>query len=674
MNIDIYTYLILYILYLLTGCYIFTKYKDADINNLFYDFFKTHSNKIVRFTIGIFISFILIIVLLILFHLWPILYVIRLYNERDSKLKDQLKQKRYYKRQEERERKYKGFNLDLFNPIIIERNDSVSEEISKEFPTNTILFVSEKPNVFVESFFKKNLEEIKIRFLESHPNGNKYNFIIPDGTIWDNYTYNVLEKKLAYNFPSLRNIDGVLKLLKKSSIYDFTTNLCEDLQMEFSMKPGLFRVVNSSGSNYTSIRFSYVELPIDSEANLDKALWYYLFNLKEKGSDVFFKKFSQSEYEKYLVKGNQSHKLADIRFDYHAHKLSKEIKDKIDALKFLGYENILVKSILNNIKGYEIKKKERPDNPFGKKISSIVITQNFKIYLPDYNNIEIKFPALSKALYLLFLRHPEGIILKHLSDHKSELLKIYQAISLRISYSEAIASVEDMINPLSNSVNEKASRIKSAFVKLFSEDIARYYYITGKRGNKKAITLKRSLVDWRNNELDWPFKESKTIKKSEKEEQKINKKYSHALELISNNDYEKARSILTDIIELNNNYFDAYKLRAICHFELLNYKLAERDEDKAIELNPNTSVCHHNRAETRLMLGKHQDALDDVTKYLKDVDDRCAESYYIRGLIYFELGSEKAKQDFVNAKSLGHMDASKMLKQCQGRVPRKPKF
>ena len=68
------------------------------------------------------------------------------------------------------------------------------------------------------------------------------------------------------------------------------------------------------------------------------------------------------------------------------------------------------------------------------------------------------------------------------------------------------------------------------------------------------------------------------------------------------------------------------------------------------------------------MLGKYQEALDDITKYLKEVDNKCAESYYIRGLIYFEQGSEKAKQDFVNAKKLGHKDASKMLKQCQGKI------
>ena len=53
----------------------------------------------------------------------------------------------------------------------------------------------------------------------------------------------------------------------------------------------------------------------------------------------------------------------------------------------------------------------------------------FKIYLPDYKNVEIKMTTLPKALYILFLRHPEGIILKQLSDFEPELMKIYQIIS-----------------------------------------------------------------------------------------------------------------------------------------------------------------------------------------------------------------------------------------------------
>jgi hypothetical protein len=51
-------------------------------------------------------------------------------------------------------------------------------------------------------------------------------------------------------------------------------------------------------------------------------------------------------------------------------------------------------------------------------------------------------------------------------------------------------------NPLSNSINEKCARIREAFVGQFDEHFAKNYYIDGKRGEPKKISLPRELVKW----------------------------------------------------------------------------------------------------------------------------------------------------------------------------------
>jgi len=43
-------------------------------------------------------------------------------------------------------------------------------------------------------------------------------------------------------------------------------------------------------------------------------------------------------------------------------------------------------------------------------LSPLVITEDLRIFLPAYNNIEIELSAQRKALYFLFLNHPEGIV------------------------------------------------------------------------------------------------------------------------------------------------------------------------------------------------------------------------------------------------------------------------
>ena len=119
-----------------------------------------------------------------------------------------------------------------------------------------------------------------------------------------------------------------------------------------------------------------------------------------------------------------------------------------------------------------------------------------RITLPDYNNMEIKMPTLSKAIFFLYLRHPEGIHFSYLPDYRDELLHLYSLIFGRDNPEEIRKSIDDVTDPTSNSINEKCSRIKQAFLREFDDSIARNYYITGERGEAKKILLPREKVTW----------------------------------------------------------------------------------------------------------------------------------------------------------------------------------
>ena len=58
----------------------------------------------------------------------------------------------------------------------------------------------------------------------------------------------------------------------------------------------------------------------------------------------------------------------------------------------------------------------------------------------------------------------------------------------------ALQSIEDVTNPMLNSINEKCARIRGAFVGQFDDHLARHYYVDGLRGEAKKITLPRDLV------------------------------------------------------------------------------------------------------------------------------------------------------------------------------------
>ena len=129
------------------------------------------------------------------------------------------------------------------------------------------------------------------------------------------------------------------------------------------------------------------------------------------------------------------------------------------------------------------------------KLSKLTITKDCSILLADYNK-EIKMEPIVKAVYLLFLKHSEGIVFKHLPDHRKELAEIYQKIKPVGLNERAIRSIEDVTNPLLNSINEKCSRVRAAFLPVVDATLLEQYIITGKSGEIKKVTLPRDLVVW----------------------------------------------------------------------------------------------------------------------------------------------------------------------------------
>ena len=96
-----------------------------------------------------------------------------------------------------------------------------------------------------------------------------------------------------------------------------------------------------------------------------------------------------------------------------------------------------------------------------------------------------------------FLRHPEGILFKNMIDYRSELIGIYNKITKYEDFNRIESSIDALVDPTRNAINEKCSRIREAFVSQLSDDIAENYYITGYRLTPKSIKLDRGLVEYK---------------------------------------------------------------------------------------------------------------------------------------------------------------------------------
>ena len=126
----------------------------------------------------------------------------------------------------------------------------------------------------------------------------------------------------------------------------------------------------------------------------------------------------------------------------------------------------------------------------------IRVTRDHRILLPDRFDIEIRLRPVVKTVFLLFLRHPEGIRFADLRDYRQELTALYAGISHRDEPEALQLTVDRLIDPKDNSIHEKASKLAAALSKYFSPQQLPLYTLSGKSGESKRIPLDRNLVEW----------------------------------------------------------------------------------------------------------------------------------------------------------------------------------
>lgn len=165
---------------------------------------------------------------------------------------------------------------------------------------------------------------------------------------------------------------------------------------------------------------------------------------------------------------------------FHCSVLLDEVRDKVRRLKVYGVKDVDIIAVLNE------------KNLFPK----LIVTTDLKILIEDNRQREVVMEPLVKSIYLLFLKHPEGIVFKELPDYRQELTMIYSRVRPWKLTNRALQSIEDVTNPLQNSINEKCARIRGTFVSMLGDNLAAHYYINGQRGEAKKISLPRDLVLW----------------------------------------------------------------------------------------------------------------------------------------------------------------------------------
>ena len=181
-------------------------------------------------------------------------------------------------------------------------------------------------------------------------------------------------------------------------------------------------------------------------------------------------------------------------------EIAEQVRQLAEQLKMAGRKDLLLRAI-----GAPLLE-ELHIEAARAKLSRLQITKDYRFFLVDYNNKEVELQPVHKAVYLLFLAHPEGIEFKKLGNYREELTRYYMATAKLMDKEKIIEGVDHLVNPLDNAINEKCSRIKKVFLDMMDEYAASYYIISGHTQKRfegsnriwyerlKVITLPRELV------------------------------------------------------------------------------------------------------------------------------------------------------------------------------------
>ena len=205
----------------------------------------------------------------------------------------------------------------------------------------------------------------------------------------------------------------------------------------------------------------------------------------------FYERFSRNIKKKLPEEIKESGKTeSDTKFsstsldEIYNDDIKNTVEELENNIKRLRLRGVPLSAIVELVSKYET-------------VSRLRITDDLKILLPDYNNIEVTMPALYKAVYFLFINHPEGIILQQLENCHHEFVNYYQQTSHKKEITaQMIQTINNLEYPGNNNINTILSKIKTCFRLVIDERLAKNYYIVGNPGEPYKIALDNNLIEW----------------------------------------------------------------------------------------------------------------------------------------------------------------------------------
>lgn len=323
---------------------------------------------------------------------------------------------------------------------------------------NTILFFDLNKNTIVNTLIDNNHLSIS-RFF----NTKGYNFIF--------YPKEQIEplnhKLIQYYIPHLNNFIPT-KFIESIVTFqdDYYKDILDSINYQGQIQTGFLIVIE---------RKIYV-VSINNLGDLIKILDFLKHNIIPVSKDTINTSFIDDEQVFYSPRSFTQDEFLNAlasNLDSETKKIIESFEKDLELMQKSG-QLLYALPILKKIIADQYGKLE-----FSQANSDIAISDDYKITFTKYNHLELPLSHLTKVIYILFCKHPEGIHIKELNNYRDELISLYNRISNQLDYDKIIKSIDDLIDPDNNSIYTHLSRIKSTLHQIMDAKYAEQYIITG---------------------------------------------------------------------------------------------------------------------------------------------------------------------------------------------------
>ena len=362
-------------------------------------------------------------------------------------------------------------------------------------PYNYVIYFEKEQNKELSLYIRKNFEALKTRFASID-----LNFIYQPLVMCSSKN---LEEVIAYYFPQL-NYYQIPNLASK----EYSEKVIK--QAVRVAAEGIDEILNKDNFIPSKIDSDELLNLLDYKGNIKSGLLFLNMYYGAIGVSDFFYSNSNQNYELFFddvllylkpeecddMIGNflPAEDLTE-QLDDNTKELVKDIENRLTELKDSGQLLFLIpilKDLLN-------KQSQKIDF---NSLSKMEIDYQNKIQLLYFKK-EVELSHLTKSIYFLFLKHPEGINLRELGNYKKELLTIYTSVSNQLDYDKMAKSIDDVINIETKAIYTHLSRIKSAFYKIMDASFAKYYIVSGSGEEDRKVLFNTFIITWNNyNSLD----------------------------------------------------------------------------------------------------------------------------------------------------------------------------